>query len=268
MTDYRIIDFHTHVFDSEDCNICGHIPYCNMSAENTKRDLRGLGVEMICGSVISKEKNPSPDFGYIKALNDKALELRDYYGGFYIPGFHVHPAFVKESVREVERMHAQGVKILGELVPYLHGWSDYSSPELEEILEAVEHYGMIVSLHSHTVYDEVRVKQMDAVVKRHKKIRFVGAHICDGELFDSHLRRMAENENYFVDLSGGGIYRHGVLRHGIDAVGIERFLFGSDYPICNPAMYIGGVALDFLLGEDEKEKIFRTNAARLLGLDV
>jgi predicted TIM-barrel fold metal-dependent hydrolase len=168
-------------------------------------------------------------------------------------------------VAEIERMHGLGVKLIGELVPYAHGWSDYSCSGLSEILEAADHYGMIVSLHSHTVYDDVRVKQMDEVVKRHKNVKFVGAHICDGDVFLSHVRRMENNDNYFVDLSGGGIYRHGVLRHGIDAVGVDRFLFGSDYPICNPAMYIGGVALDFLISEDEKEKIFYTNAARLLG---
>ena len=266
MKDYRIIDFHTHVFDSDDLNICTHIEHCNMNAENTKRDLMKLGVEKVCGSVVYKTHNPAPDFQYIKSLNDKALELRDYYDGFYIPGFHVHPNFVKQSVAEIERMHKLGVKLIGELVPYCHGWSDYSCKEFSEILEAADHYGMIVSLHSHTNYDEQRVKQMDEMVKKHQNIKFVGAHICDGALFESHLNRMNLSENYLVDLSGGGIYRHGVLRHGIDEFGVERFLFGSDYPICNPAMYIGGVTMDFLLTEEEKQKVLYDNAVKLLGL--
>lgn len=266
MNRYNIIDFHTHMFDSDELNICTHIEHCNMSASNTKRDLQALGVEKVCGSVINKTHNPSPDFQYIKKLNDKALELQAYYDGFYIPGFHVHPNFVKESIAEVERMNKLGIKLVGELVPYCHGWSDYSCKEFFEILEAIDHYKMIVSLHSHTNYDEDRIKQMDEMVKRFPNVKFVGAHICDGALFDSHLRRMELSENYLVDLSGGGIYRHGVLRHGIDEFGVERFLFGSDYPICNPAMYIGGVALDFLLSEDEKKKVFYENAKNLLGL--
>ncbi len=266
MSKYKIIDFHTHLFDADEFNICTHVEHCNMTAENTKRDLTNLGVEKVCGSVVNKNRNYNPDFSFIKALNDKALELRDYYDGFYIPGFHVHPSFVKDSIKEVERMHKQGVKLVGELVPYMHGWSDYSCKELSEILEAVDHYGMIVNLHSNTNYDETSIKQMDEVVKNHKNVKFVGAHICDGNLFESHLKRMEKNDNYLVDLSGGGIYRHGVLRHGIDEFGAERFLFGSDYPICNPAMYIGGVALDFLLTEEEKQKIFYDNAVKLLGI--
>jgi hypothetical protein len=50
--------------------------------------------------------------------NKTELELCDYYGEFYIPGFHVHPGYVKESVSEIRRMHALGVKLIGELCPY------------------------------------------------------------------------------------------------------------------------------------------------------
>ena len=51
-------------------------------------------------------------------------------------------------------------------------------------------------------------------------------------------------------------------------MGIHRFLFGSDYPTCSPAMYIGGVALDPLLTDAEKQQIFSGNAKRLLGIDA
>ena len=254
------------MFDADEYNICTHIEHCNMNKENTKRDLQALGVVKVCGTVVNRVKNNAPDFQFIKNLNDKALELREYYDGFYVPGFHVHPSFVKESIAEIERMHKLGVKLIGELVPYMQGWVDYSCKEFSEILEVADHYQMIVNLHSHTTYDEDRVKQMDDMVKNHPNIKFVGAHICDGQLFESHLKRMELSENYLVDLSGGGIYRHGVLRHGIDEFGVERFLFGSDYPICNPAMYIGGVTMDFLLSEEEKQKVLYDNAVKLLGL--
>ena len=75
------------------------------------------------------------------------------------------------------------------------------------------------------------------------------------------------SENYYLDLSGHGMFRHGMLRYGIDKFGAERFIFGSDYPTCNPGMYIGGVLLDPLITDTEKEKIFSLNARRLLGLN-
>ena len=266
MQKYKIIDFHTHPFDADEYNICKHLSHCDMSKENTKRDLQQLGVVKICGSVVGRPQK-TPDFAYIKHLNDKALELRDYYQGFYVPGFHVNPHFVKESIAEIERMHKLGVNLVGELVPYHHCWQDYSCKEFSSILEVIDHYKMVVSVHSHTDYVEERVKQMDDMVKKHPNVKFVGAHVCDGALFNSHLNRMLNNANYYVDLSGGGISRHGVLKHLIDECGADRILFGSDYPICNPSMYVGGVTLDYLISEENKQKILYDNAVKLLNLE-
>lgn len=262
--DYKVIDFHTHPFDNDDSNFFNHKKYCNMSKENTERDLRALGVEYICGSLISKNKPEPITFDFIKEENDRAFELAEFYKGFYIPGIHIHPQFIKESILEVERANKKGAKLVGELVPYLQRWQAYpfSSKELEPILEAIEHCKMIVSIHT----SEEMLKDIDIIAKRHPNITFVGAHICDGTQLEGHIKLLKENENYYVDLSGGGIYRHGVLRHVIDECGDDRILFGSDYPICNIAMYINGVSKDFLITEEEKEKVLYKNAKRLLNL--
>jgi predicted TIM-barrel fold metal-dependent hydrolase len=258
---YKIIDFHTHPFMTKGTNICKHSEYATMSAENTKRDLQKLGVVKICGSVIENTVYKDVTFERIRALNDEALALRDLYGDFYVPGFHVHPAFVKQSIAEIERAQKLGVKIIGELVPYMHAWGrEYSCKEFSEILEAAAHYKMIVNIHSDGE------DAMDEMVKRHKDILFVAAHPGEAAAFSRHLKRMEMSENYRLDLSGTGLFRHGLLRHGIDEFGAERFLFGSDYPTCNPAMFVGGVALDFLITEEEKQKIFYQNACDLLGL--
>jgi predicted TIM-barrel fold metal-dependent hydrolase len=50
----------------------------------------------------------------------------------------------------------------------------------------------------------------------------------------------------------------------VDTFGAERIVFGSDFPICNPAMFIGGVMLETLITDRDKEKIFSLNAKRIL----
>ncbi|MBQ8322688.1 MAG: amidohydrolase [Clostridia bacterium] len=261
MKEYRIIDFHTHPFTATSNNICHHIEHCDMSIENTKRDLRGMGVETICGSVIGRLYGDKPyTFDDVRAVNDEALRLREAYGDFYYPGFHVHPKFVKESIAEIERFHALGFRLIGELVPYLQDWSDYSDSAFFEILEAAEAHKMVVSFHS------MGEDEMDEMVKRFKNLTLVAAHPGEKSAFLRHLKRMETSENYYLDTSGTGVFRHGVLRRGIDEFGAERFIYGSDYPVCNPAGFIGAVALDFLLSEEEKEKIFYKNAQRLLKL--
>ena len=261
---YEIIDFHTHPFTDAATNVCSHKEYCDMSAENTVSYMKGLGISNICGSVvcrnIGQEVTYANEWEMIDDSNRRALALKEQYGDFYIPGFHVHPGYVKESCDEIEKMSKLGVRLIGELVPYIHGWRDYSCKKFDEILDAATQYHMIVSFHS------MGEDQMDEMVKKHPDTIFVAAHPGEYQEYIRHLNRMKMSDNYYLDLSGTGLFRHGMLRHGIDEFGPERFLFGSDFPTCNPAMFLGGVILDTLITEEEKKMILAENAKRLLGL--
>ena len=254
---YEIIDFHTHPFSGPGSNICA---YKDGGTEEFVPYLKALGISGICGSVICRDLPDATPWESITESNRIALELHRQYPDFFIPGFHVHPDYVRESCQEIERMHSLGYRLIGELVPYLHSWKDYSCTAFDEILDTAAQYNMIVSFHS--MDDD----QMDAMVKKHPDTVFVAAHPGEYSDYMRHLERMNWSENYYLDLSGTGLFRHRMLRYGIDTQGVHRFLFGSDYPTCNPSMFIGGVALDPLLTEEEKQQIFSGNAKRLLKL--
>ena len=258
---FEIIDFHTHPFIKPESNICNYKNYsANITAYDTLNDLKNLGVSKICGSVIIPFDKSNYDWESMKTLNNIALELWDLYSDFYIPGFHVHPSFVKESCEEIEAMHQKGVRLIGEIVPYYHGWSEYGSKELSEILVVAEQYDMIFNIHT---MDE---EGIDVLLKNHPKLTVVAAHPGEKPMFDRHLERMKAHENYYLDLSGTGIFRHASLRNAIDTVGVERFIYGSDYPTCNPAMLLGGVLLDYTITDKEKEFVLSKNTKRLLNL--
>lgn len=261
---FEIIDFHTHPFAKPEQNICAHIDYCHMSPDETLRVMAGLGISRFCGSVITLGAKTA--WAEVQACNDEALRLAEYYGGAYIPGFHVHPRFPKESCAEIERMAARGVRLIGEVVPYIDGWAEaghgtmYDSAALSEILDCAEEHRMVFSFHS-SGEDE-----MDRMVEAHPDLVMVAAHPGELPTFLRHMERMKMSKNYYLDISGTGPFRYGMLRHGIDLFGAERFLFGSDYPTCNPSMYVGGLLLDSLLTDDERRLILAGNAKRLLGL--
>lgn len=256
---FEIIDFHTHPFLTENENIANHREFCNMSVQNTREIFESMGISKICGSVLHA-RSVAQNWELIKEVNNIALELRDTYGDFYVPGFHIHPAYVQESLDEMERMDKAGVKLIGELVPYYDGWSDYSDENFSVLLNEASKRGMVVNFH--TQGDDA----LDEMVKKHKDVIFVAAHPGEYDQFMRHLERFKMSENYYLDISGTGVFRYGVLRRAIDTVGADRILFGSDYPTCSPAMFVGSVLLDPLLTDSEKEKIFSLNAKRLLGL--
>ena len=260
---YEIIDFHTHPYILEKNNICAHKEHCDMSADSTLRTFDGLGITRFCGSVLSvgdARADYKTPWEQNLAENRIALSLWERYGDRYIPGFHVHPDYVEESLEEMHLMHQKGLRLIGELCPYRYDWEDYSSDAFSVLLDEAERLGMIVSFHS------MGKDNMDRMVEKHPGVTFVAAHPGEYGDFMRHINRMRMSENYYLDLSGYGLFRHGMLRRAIDEMGVERFLFGSDYPTCSPAMYVGGVILDDLITDKEKEMILSGNAKRLLGL--
>ncbi len=262
MKKYKVIDFHTHLFLSDGENLCKQKGHISMSIEKTVALFKGLGVVKVCGSVVPlsvKGKEGALLWEETQRANRLALQIADELDGYYIPGFHVNPAFLEESLQEIDFMQERGVRLIGELVPAFMG-IDYENGNMKPIIEYATQNNMIFNLH--TVHAAVMEKVMDA----DKNATIICAHPGEGESLDAHLARMKKYENCYIDISGTGINRHGVLRRLIDGVGVERILYGSDYPVCNPASLLGGIILDDLITEREKEYILYKNAKRLLGI--
>lgn len=256
----KIIDFHTHPFHKMSENMCFYKESMAFEKDFFKEDLENSGISHICGSVIEpRTYELEHGFEPFRILNQEALEKSQEWNGFFTPGIHVHPKFVKESCEELKKMQAKGVNLIGELVPYMHRWSDYSCKEFHEILDVAGSLGMVVSYHS------MDNEQMDKMVAAHPKVTFVAAHPGEKENYLLHIERMKKYQNVHLDLSGTGLFRYGMLKYGVEKVGAERFLFGTDYPICNPSMYINAVEFEKIT-ESAKEAIFHENAERLLGI--
>lgn len=260
MKETKIIDFHTHPYLSAEEFYCFYPDAFSPSAGQCMEDARRAGIAHICGSVILREKYAG-GFDYIRDCNDRALEIKKILGDFYTPGFHIHPGFVRESLAEIELRVKQGFGLIGELVPYMHGWSDYSQKNLSELLDAAEHYRLPVSFH--TVNAEQA--ETDRMIEAHPGVTFIAAHPGDKEQFLLHLERIKKHENYYLDLSGTGIFRYGLIAHGVREVGSERLIFGTDYPICNPGMYVQAVLCE-PISEADAENILFKNAHRILGI--
>ncbi len=259
----EIIDFHMHPWVRCEDKISNYPELLGEgdSAATIKADLTRCGITQCAGSLVRLDlKGSEGGAAILRRGNDEMLALRDRLGDFYIPGMMIHPAFVRESCEELERMHAAGVRLIGELVPYMQGWEGaYSAEGLDEILDLAGSLSMVVSFHS------MAMDTAYTMVKRHPGVTFVAAHPGEKPAYLDHLAWMEEFPNYYLDLSGTGLFRYGMLAHGVRAVGAERFLFGSDYPICSPGMNIGAVDYEKITDAD-RELIFAGNAKRILNL--
>lgn len=250
-----IIDFHTHPYLYENENICIYKQDAMDKTCTPVSDMRRCNIKAFAGSVICKS---GQGFEPIRCSNETARRLCTICSGAYIPGFQVDARFVDESIKEIEKARSGSVKLIGELVPYIYGW-DYSDEGFENILQYTDRLDMVYSLHS------TDILKMREIALRHKDTTFVFAHPGEADRLKLHIETMKMCENVYLDLSGTGLFRYGMLKHLVNQVGAERVLFGTDYPICNPAMYIAAVLYE-RISENEMELILSGNTKRLLQL--
>lgn len=250
----RIIDFHTHPFINEYNNSCFYKNIVNN--ENFKKILKNSGINHICGSVICKTDN----FQKIKELNREALKLKEKWKNFYTPGIHIHPNYVKESIEEINFMHNNNVNLIGELVPYYNGWQKYYDKNMHTIYEQINYFKMIISLHTDNNTD---MDNLEKAVSLFKNIKFIAAHPNQNKLYSKHIDLLNKYDNYYLDLSGTGLFRYGMLKNLINKTSSEKIIFGTDFPICNPKMYVEAVLFENLKDND-LENIMYKNSEKLL----
>ena len=260
MTPYTIIDFHTH--PRYDFHRIGH--GVDITDQRFYADLRANGITAACGSVLCASMQGAQPASYsavITQANRTALACRDAWGDFYHPGIHVHPAFVQTSCEEITWANANGITLIGELVPYMMGWKQYSCPEMLEILSYAAELDMVVSMHP---TDPADMERLAAALPH---LQLVYAHLGGYDQYDNHLALMRKYDNVYFDYSAHGSDADNLLRKPIDLVGRDRILFGTDYPGINPASDIAAVRFEDLTS-DELECVFYRNAARLLAIQI
>ena len=257
---YEIIDAHIHPFSLRSLNIpnlSGTTP-----EENFVYTLKAAGISRAAGSVIAR-KAPGTEWTWeaIHAFNTKALEGRDTTDGFLIPGICVHPLFPEESLAEMEYMyHKENVRFIGELVAYMMNYRTYACPQMMPMWDLANQLGMVVNLHLSQL-DDVKL-----ILKNFPDLKLIIAHpTASASEYEERMRLVAQYPNAGLDISGSGPNTWGMLRQGINWAGKEKLLFGTDFPLRNPGMYVAGVLFERLT-DDENAAIFAGNFKRLMGM--
>ena len=251
----RIFDFHLHPFIDVKSRIGSY--QAPSDARAFVEHLQRVGITECAGSVI--QRTDGTDFNKIRALNDEALRFRDMFPDFYHPGFHILPNFIDESIKELDRLRAEGSRLIGELVPYSMGYDKYMHPSLLPVWEYAQGMRMVVSIHSMDIQD------MESLIASYPKLIVVMAHPGEFAALSSKIDILQKYDNAYLDICGTGLFRYNMLSYTVKKVGAERILFATDYPTCNAAMQVAAVNYEDITDND-RDAIFHNNAKRLLGL--
>jgi predicted TIM-barrel fold metal-dependent hydrolase len=228
-------------------------------------DDNGVDKSVVCGF-------PWQDPGLFKMHNDGIIEAVHRYPdrliglGCFDPGSSAAP-------KEAERCLDNGLAGVGELAFYRSGIEDASLDGLAPVMDICRERGRPVLIHTNEPIGHAypgktpnTLAQIYRLISRFPDNIIVLAHWGGGLFFFSLLKKEVKERLrnvYFDTAASPFLYDPQIYRIAIQTVGVEKILFGSDYPLIEPRRYLE--ELDTLqLSREERERICGLNAAGLL----
>jgi len=251
----QVFDAHLHC-PSESGNVWQWHPVTKTFEEFAKY-LDRTGVQRgIINSVRCQEAKTPAEF---IAGNREVARYVEKYKGRFLGACVVNPLFIDESLREIEDCHKQlGFVWVGELCNYVVPFQ-YTIKEFEMLVEQVVKMNMILDVHT-------ELGEMEFIIQKFRQATIVFPHFGDDHEYDHIFKRIdavAKHSNCYLDTSGYGHDRVGMLEYAVKTIGDDRVLFGSDFSINCPATVLGRIENAFL-SEEQKRKILASNLQALL----
>jgi hypothetical protein len=258
-----IIDSHTHPLVHGSQQI---LPW-DHSAEDYLARVQGLGVERAAALVMA----PPGNLELTRALNDGVMALAGEHDGFFFAVCSVNPADGDEAVAELERVVAAGAGWL-KLHPFTQEF-DVAAPEVASLVRKAGDLGLTVLFDAWSPTDMAQTGKFVQLALDVPETRLILAHAHGTDfpkllMYEVLARYEWWPRKVWVDISAtasllaGGPFAEQftwVLRK----MGIDRVLFGSDYPVEDPGRAIEAVAALGFTAEEQRAILY-DNAAQLL----
>jgi predicted TIM-barrel fold metal-dependent hydrolase len=262
-----LIDVHAHFFHDR-------TPRADWQERNACRLRAGerIAISVHVASILGSWGRSSPT--YFPSPADLTY-ANDYLVGFIrrhpdrIRGYvTVNPNFFEHAQAEIGRLLGQGGGMIGIKLAASRRADD---PLLDPICEMARDHGAPIL---HHVWQHRRREwpnqeasdalELCALAEHHPDVTFILAHLAGGGDWQHSLGVLRGQPNVYVDLSGSGV-DGGMLEAAIEAVGIDRLLFG-----CDVTMDTGWAKLRYLtriLSPADLDQVSWKNAARIFPAD-
>jgi predicted TIM-barrel fold metal-dependent hydrolase len=189
--------------------------------------------------------------------------------------------YVEKKLREIETLGLKGVKLL----PTLQLFSPIENENFKRICEYCEKNDKVLLYHTGCdpgpweipeLSQDANPKYLQTILESYNPV-IVLAHAGSysarkpGIWFDEALTLAEKFENVYFDSSAVSsfIYRERNLKRIRKSMGLDRLLYGSDFPVVwgsNMKYEVDIIKKSKNLKEEEKEKILGLNATKILSL--
>ena len=279
-----IIDFHTHIVPPELKGNREELVYedhCLGSLFSDPSARMATAEELIDsmdrdGIDISVATNMGWSSFYLcQKTNDYIMESVSKYPDRLVGFGMVDPRW-KDAPAEIERCAKGGLRGIGELMPHLQGFDLGYKGLMKPLVEAVEKHDMIILTHSSEpvghIYPgkgNVFPEMLHRFIINFPNARIVCAHWGGGLPFYALMPEVGRAfKNVWFDTAASPfIYKYDIFPRAVEIVGVEKILFGSDFPLITQKRIITGLNEKTSLSGEVKDRILGGNAFTLLGFD-
>ena len=277
-----MIDAHTHVFPDE--IVKNPEEYFSLDSEfqllyENSNAVIGNGEQLI-RSMENSEINRSIACGFGWASNDLCVmgnnaiirlsnEQPDKIIGFgtvsFIQSF-------ESGLDEINRLSKAGIRGIGEIRAERQGFFDITENEFRVLAETLIENRMILLLHvsepvghKYPGKEGAKLELIESLLVKLKEVNVVLAHGGGGLPFYSYMPEVRGYlDNVWFDTAAlPYLYKPAVLEAIISAVGSDRILFGSDFPLMSQEKVISYIQ-EADIKPDDKKRIFFDNLNHLL----
>ncbi len=188
------------------------------------------------------------------AGNREVARAVERYPGRFWGACVVNPLFIDEALREMEYCRKElGFAWVGELCNYTVPY-EYTIKEFELLVEKAVELKMVLDVHTN-------LQEMEYIIEKFPDAKIVFPHFGDNKEYAHIFKRIdlvARNNNCYLDTSGSGHERMGMLEYAVGTIGPDRVLFGSDFSINDPGTVLARVQNSFLT-KAQKQKVLAEN---------
>jgi predicted TIM-barrel fold metal-dependent hydrolase len=282
---FMIIDIHTHLF-SKDVRENREKYFPDESAfrllyESPKSKI--VGAEETIAAMDEDAVDTSVIFGFPWKNLDTARENNDAVADAVsrypqrLVGFACFDPVAEGAEAEAERCLDAGLSGIGELAFYESGISETALDRLSPVMDLCRERQVPVMVHTNEPVGHVypgktpnTLAEIYRLVKRFSENRFILAHWGAGLFFYSLLKKEVTEalRNVWVDTAASPfLYRSEIYPLAADLLGVEKILFGTDFPLLRAGRYFSEIEAAGV-SDDDRKKILGENAKALLGLSA
>jgi len=280
-----IIDFHVHVFPPKVRDHIHHYfesePFFRHLYESPRAHLttaEDVIESMDAGGI---DCSVMLNFGWssqelCRETNDYILEAASRYPGRLVPFISVQPNSGEAAKDELRRCARLGAKGMGELNPDGQGFDLDDASVMRPLAVAAQDEGMIFQSHSSEpvghLYRGKGQTTPDVVyrfIRSFPDLTIVLCHWGGGLPFYALMPEVAKamGRVYFDTAASSYLYRDQIYGLVAGIVGVDKVLFGSDYPLLKQGRFVERIRA-LQMDSEDKARILGGNAARLLRLKV